>query len=209
MGPGARDARSPMPSPRLYLRMEQSVRQEQTSAARGQWLAGEIRRAAPQGSRTPRPRPRSFAPIPICWSAPTTQRSATSSSANSTRKSSPRGARGRTPRPRAKIHPRHAAQGQIDRSLRHRQFRAGAPPVRAARHVCAPNSRNSLPTLLDERIPASRGSRPRSATSTSRSRAEAEKLVRTLENEARIAGARVDALQRQSRHGQAAGRLDQ
>jgi hypothetical protein len=89
-------------------------------------------------------------------------------------------------------HPRHAAQGRIDRGL--------DIVVRARIRTGVLKQRGTLRAQLAEQSSQLLDGHPRIKELKAQIgdldkqiRAEAEKLVRTLENEARIAGARVDA----------------
>ena len=175
-----------------YLVLQQTAKQEQARAA-GEWLSGEIeklrkkrRRRRGQGRAVSRQ-------APICSSAPTTPRCRTSSSATSMPSSPRRARRSPTPKSKARIIREALKRGAADRILRHHQFRADAPAVRAARDA----ARAACRAIVDAARPASahqgiaRADR-RSRAADARRRPSGSRA--RFENDAKVAARKVEAL---------------
>ena len=117
-----------------YLVRQQAAKQR--AGARRRRMARPARsKPCARRSPTPKPRWRRSAPTPISWSAPTIRRSPRSSSATSTRSSPPRARRRPTPQSKAKLIREMLRSGGPLEFVRHSQFRADPPAVRAARHL--------------------------------------------------------------------------
>ena len=188
-----------------YLALQQGAKQEQTRAA-GQWLSGEItnlqRRVADAEAKVETYRAKTNLFVGNNNTMLSNQQLGDLSSQYSSCSRATDGSRDQS-----EDHSRRVAFGRSGRVLRHHQFGTDAAAVGAARHFARAACRAILDLLGGH--PRIKELRAQIADLEQQMRSEADRLARSLDNDAKLASARVEAIGAKPRPVQTAGFVDE